>query len=755
MLLVYRFALRNMFLLSFLSASSGFLSYTPSVWAAENTINVENTSNTVSLAVLPFENLTRQSSDEWMGLSFAESLAGSLARVPSLQVIERSQIKRVLQEQHFSQSALVESAQAPSLGKLVGARRMVLGNFQKVGERLRIQARMISVETGQIIPESVIMIEGAAADILDLQDTLAQKLLKTFQFSAPVQTKPQTHQATATEVHSLYYRGLYLLEKNTTADRHEAEKLFQEALRLAPQDALVQTGLAELSLQRGITSKSPQEFEKALHWINSALTLDPRLLSAWLTKVNILSAQDQSKQAEALLKEALQVFPGNTELVLSYVNLLDIEYSKTHNATITYASLKALLERLGADFNAPEIVLSLGTHLLYDLYNQSKPDYTEVFTLLQRARQALPDNPIIPLHLSDIYLHQKDPDMALKQVETGLALDPDSSWIPILAHSKLNMIELYYKREKQPERATALQKRAIELMQAMIRKQPEKASYHVSLAGDLDRAGDTDAALAELNQAQKLNPEYPNIYTQRARIFQNQKKWSEALVVLDQGLAAIDKSDLYRSIKPYLMLDKANLKIMQGQSEEGAALFQEIYDKYPAERSSVLPALIGYYESTDEYARLLGFYQEYFQLEPAAQNEEYYQSEYKRIWLHNELLKTPDSAALLNDLGQIYSHSGQSELAQTYLQKALAIAPENPVVLYNLGSLYLGQENPTQALPLLEKALKNKPAYVNAAYNLGLTYLALQEKGKAKQVFTQILQWQPNHTEARAALKGL
>ncbi|MGE3728059.1 MAG: CsgG/HfaB family protein [Candidatus Sericytochromatia bacterium] len=65
------------------------------------------------MVVLPFKNITRLPEDAWMSESFSESLTMSLAQVDSLQVIERSQIQAVLQEQSFTQSAFVDPQTAP------------------------------------------------------------------------------------------------------------------------------------------------------------------------------------------------------------------------------------------------------------------------------------------------------------------------------------------------------------------------------------------------------------------------------------------------------------------------------------------------------------------------------------------------------------------------------------------------------------------------------------------------------------------
>lgn len=61
---------------------------------------------------------------------------------------------------------------APELGKLLGAQRVLLGNFQKVGETLVVNTRVVEVATGQILPGWATQVRGPASDLLGLQAAL-------------------------------------------------------------------------------------------------------------------------------------------------------------------------------------------------------------------------------------------------------------------------------------------------------------------------------------------------------------------------------------------------------------------------------------------------------------------------------------------------------------------------------------------------------------------------------------------------------
>ncbi|MBT9547241.1 MAG: tetratricopeptide repeat protein [Candidatus Sericytochromatia bacterium] len=740
--------------ISFMLFSGNFILFSSPVFTVSAVqAQSDAVSGSLSLAVLPFENLTRQPADEWMGLSFAESLTGTLAKVPALRVIERNQLKRVLTEQNFSQSALVDSSQAPALGKLVGAKRMVVGHFQKVGDQLRIQARVIQVETGEVLPDSVVQVEGNSQAYFSLLDQLSEQLSQKFQpHSKPILTS-NPHLALAQEAQSLYYRGLYLLENGDTSQQLEAEALFQKALSINPQDALVQAGLAQYYLNKGRTGEGESALAKASHWADSALTLNPQLQKAWQIKLEISEYRRDPVAGEQILQAALKVLPGNTELILAYLTFLDNQ--NLFSNWMTSAELKEQYQRLGANLQDPQILLNLGTHLLNENHGQRKPDYSEALAVLTRARIGLPDNPTIPLYLGDIYLALNDPEKAQREIETALALDPHSQWIHLMAHNNLINLGFHYRQNNAPEKALSYFEKALKLAQELTKMAPQNVFYLLKVADDFDKLGRTEAALQSLEQARKLNPNHPNLYTFELKLYKKAQNWEAALKSIAKGIeVCLAAPQNFSGILPQLYYEKAFVLRRQGKADEALVIYQEVRQNFEGFRNVAIQDMIAIYQEKNKFEEALQLYQALFNLDPSLAEEEYYSLDYKRSWILAELHKTPRSAPLLNELAQLSIQQGELKFAQQTFQQALAIEPENAIILYNFGSFSLGQSALEDAKTALEKALKNQPKYINAAYNLGLTYLALNKKAEAKTLFEQILNWQPGHAGATEALKS-
>ena len=125
-----------------------FLLLTPFFEPVLAQTNHQTQTETLRMVVLPFRNITRQPEDEWLSESFSENLTGALSQVQQVQLIERHQIQLVLQEQSFTQSLFADSDSAPELGRLLGANKMLLGNYQKIGSTLVVSTRVVDVSSG-------------------------------------------------------------------------------------------------------------------------------------------------------------------------------------------------------------------------------------------------------------------------------------------------------------------------------------------------------------------------------------------------------------------------------------------------------------------------------------------------------------------------------------------------------------------------------------------------------------------------------
>ncbi len=90
------------------------------------------------MAVLPFENVTKNAEVDWLSVGIPETITSDLTAVPGLILVERLQLSKVMDEQKLQISGAVDPKTSVAIGKLVGADVMVLGAYQKLGPQIRL-----------------------------------------------------------------------------------------------------------------------------------------------------------------------------------------------------------------------------------------------------------------------------------------------------------------------------------------------------------------------------------------------------------------------------------------------------------------------------------------------------------------------------------------------------------------------------------------------------------------------------------------
>src|SRR6266403_1896039 len=103
------------------------------------------------IAVMPFDNGGSYGQDKENFDALQKGIAGmlisELAQNPAARVVEREDIQRLLDEQNLGSSGRVDPQTAAKVGKLVGARYVVLGTFLDFYGDFRVDARLVNVET--------------------------------------------------------------------------------------------------------------------------------------------------------------------------------------------------------------------------------------------------------------------------------------------------------------------------------------------------------------------------------------------------------------------------------------------------------------------------------------------------------------------------------------------------------------------------------------------------------------------------------
>ena len=104
--------------------------------------------NKTTIAVVEFADLEGHVTN--FGRFMAEELITRLHETEKFKVIERQLLNQVIKEQKLTLSGIVDPASAKQLGRVLGVDAIVSGSITDLGKTLRVNARLISTETGEI-----------------------------------------------------------------------------------------------------------------------------------------------------------------------------------------------------------------------------------------------------------------------------------------------------------------------------------------------------------------------------------------------------------------------------------------------------------------------------------------------------------------------------------------------------------------------------------------------------------------------------
>ena len=125
-----------------------------------------------SVAIIGFSNISGIAEDDWIGMGIAETLAAELERAGDLSVVRREAVSGAME--NVSSATDIARATELAAGRLVGAQWVISGAYQRVGDRIRMTARVVEVATATVVHTAIV--DGTVTDLFALQDRLATDL---------------------------------------------------------------------------------------------------------------------------------------------------------------------------------------------------------------------------------------------------------------------------------------------------------------------------------------------------------------------------------------------------------------------------------------------------------------------------------------------------------------------------------------------------------------------------------------------------
>jgi len=269
-----------------------------------------------SIAVLPFENLSGDSSQDYFAEGLTDAVTTDLAQIGGVKVISRSSAN------HYKKNyqPLVK------IGQELGVDAVVEGTVARSGDRVRVNARLVS--TGDDRNLWAQSFERDTGDILSLEDDLAQSVSRRIEVALTpnyMYRRDDSHPVNV-QAYEAYLGGMHDLNfHRTNNELQRSLEQFDEAISLDSKFARAYAGKAIAYNLLGDYDAIPgsQAGPSAESAARRALELDPSLASAHAALAFALWKYSWDwKTAEAEFQKSLTLNPNNAHTHHIYAVLL-------------------------------------------------------------------------------------------------------------------------------------------------------------------------------------------------------------------------------------------------------------------------------------------------------------------------------------------------------------------------------------------------------------------------------------------------
>src|SRR5262245_2136115 len=256
-----------------------------------------------SVAVLPFTNLSQDSTQEYFSDGVTEDLITGLSKISGLFVIARNSV--------FTYKG--KPVKIREVGRDLGVRYVLEGGVQRAGNRVRITAQLVDAATGYHVWAE--RYDREVRDIFTLQDEVTQQIVRALAVKLTEAEKgrigrPQTG---VLEAYDLVLRGNEERHRTTREGNAEARRLFVKAIDLDPEYASAYAGLSWTYLQSWqlVWTSDRESLARAQELAERAIALDNNMAEASHLLGQIYLWQKEHERAITQAERAVALAPND------------------------------------------------------------------------------------------------------------------------------------------------------------------------------------------------------------------------------------------------------------------------------------------------------------------------------------------------------------------------------------------------------------------------------------------------------------
>ena len=390
----------------FLSVIAAAIVCAAGFWIYTTQVKPRHATQIRSLAVLPLQNLSPDSGQEYFADGITEEVITNLAQTLPLRVISSSSVMRF---KHTDKSIA-------EIARELGVDDVVEGSVARSGDRVRVTVQLIDAAEDRHLWAQTY--ERRLQDILAIEAEVSRAIAGQVGGSLGLQQiRPANSRPVDPQVYELCLLGRFHWNKRTAADFAKAEDYYQQAIARDPSYAPAYAGLANVYALLSTYGTAPfrDSFAKSAAAAHRALELDEGLAEAHATLGYVaVVLNPEWKHSEPEFRRAIELDPNNAlaHHWLAYY----LFFAGRYDEALAQIALARQLDPLSAVTNADE------GHFLYAVHH-----FSEARARLQQAIELEPELGQPHETLALVELESGHPADAVKEAHAGLVLDPSTA----------------------------------------------------------------------------------------------------------------------------------------------------------------------------------------------------------------------------------------------------------------------------------------------------------------------------------------
>jgi len=257
----------------------------------------------LSIAVLPFENLSTDEDSEIFRDGITEDILIQLSKLKDLHVISRTSVARYKNTQKT----------IPQIAKELGVTLILEGSIRKYGDKVRINAQLINAENDERLWGDEY--DKTLVDIFAIQTEISEEIVDALQLNLSFEEQQNLafNPAQNIDAYKLFLRGRKEADKRNSESLAKSIELYKQALEIDPNyaEALAETANS-IYLETYYSFRDPEEAAKtAKVYLDKAEAISDKVSRIYSVRGLIYNIEGKHEEAKAAFEKAIKLSPND------------------------------------------------------------------------------------------------------------------------------------------------------------------------------------------------------------------------------------------------------------------------------------------------------------------------------------------------------------------------------------------------------------------------------------------------------------